>query len=74
MITDSDRRIEQMYNAGLESIKLLYHFHRPQCKQRGCFKKLSAKDDRLGHTLCDICYHAELKTKRLARSRLLCAA
>ena len=67
MLSESDRRIDLMYRAGLERIKLLCHFHLPKCKQPGCFRKLNAKDDRLGHKLCGICYTAELKAKRLKK-------
>jgi hypothetical protein len=68
MLTDTDRRIEQIYQTGLMRIKTLYHFHRPKCEQPGCTRKLSTKDDKHGHTLCGICYTAELKTKRLAKA------
>jgi hypothetical protein len=67
MLTDSDRRIDVMYRAGLERIKLLCHFHLPKCRRPGCFRKLSSKDDRLGRTLCGICYTAELKAKRVKK-------
>jgi hypothetical protein len=65
MITDTDRRIEQIYNTGLKRIKTLYHFRLPKCEQPGCFRKLSAKDDKHGHTICEICYNAERKAKRI---------
>lgn len=67
MITDTDRRIELMYHAGLEGIKTLYHFHLPKCDRPGCFRKLSARDDKRRHTMCEICYTAELKAKRVLR-------
>jgi hypothetical protein len=65
MPTDTDRRIELIYRAGLKSIKTLYHFRLPKCEQPGCFRKLSAKDDKHGHTLCEICYNVERKAKRV---------
>jgi hypothetical protein len=64
MLTDTDRRIEQIYRAGLESIKILYHFHLPKCEQPGCVRKVSAKDDKRGHKLCEICYKTDQKIKR----------
>ena len=65
MPTDTDRRIEQIYKAGLKGIKTLYHFRLPKCEQPGCIRKLSAKDDKRGHTICEICYNGELKAKRV---------
>jgi hypothetical protein len=67
MLTDTDRRIEQIYKTGLMRIKTLYHFRLPKCEQPGCFRKLSAKDDKRGHTICEICYKAELKAHRMKK-------
>lgn len=68
MLTDSDRRIDLMYRAGLERIKLMCHFHLPKCRTPGCLRKLTQKEDRLGHTLCGICHIAGLKAKRLKKA------
>jgi hypothetical protein len=67
MLTETDRTIERIYKTGLENIKALYHFHLPKCEQPGCFRKLSANEDKRGHTLCGICYTAELKAKRMKK-------
>jgi hypothetical protein len=67
MITDSDRRIEQIYQAGLMHIKKFYHFHLPKCSRPGCDRKISSREDKRGLTLCGICHAAALKEKRIQK-------
>ena len=62
MKTDTDRHIEKIYQKGLEGIKTIYHFHRPKCVREGCWHKLSVKDEKRRHTICEACYKAERKS------------